>query len=299
VASISAPFDEQLRLHEEHVSTVVAAGVRTRYWTYGSPTHAATLVFVHGFRGDHHGLLSFAAELADDFYCVIPDVPGFGETEDFNGQATIDAYAQWLIDFVAASTRSTHAVVIGHSFGSIVVSAALASGLNPQQVVLINPIAKNALRGPRGLMTRLAIFYYWLGASLPEKLGLALLKNRAIVRIMSITMAKTSNKALRAWIHDQHDRYFSNFQSRKSVMQAFRTSVENDVSMFRAGLNRPLLLLVADRDDITDIATQLEFASTLPQAQIEVVSDVGHLVHYEAYGWAAERIRDYIGKNPQ
>ena len=57
-------------------------------------------------------------------------------------------------------------------------------------------------------MTRLAVLYYRAAAALPERAGFALLRNGAIVRVMSVTMAKTRSKSLRRWIHDQHDRYF-------------------------------------------------------------------------------------------
>src|SRR5690606_28050137 len=99
----------------------------------------------------------------------------------------------------------------GHSFGSIVTSAAVAGGLETPQLILVNPIGAPALEGPKGVMTRLAVFYYAMGARLPEKLGTALLRNRAIVRIMSVTMAKTKDAELRRFIHDQHDTYFSLF----------------------------------------------------------------------------------------
>ena len=49
-------------------------------------------------------------------------------------------------------------VLVGHSFGSIVVAATLADAgapdaLHPDAVVLVNPIGQPALRGPRGIMT--------------------------------------------------------------------------------------------------------------------------------------------------
>ena len=288
---IKAPFDDKLRQHPGQRREESVGDVDTAFWVYGPEAAATTVLLIHGFRGDHHGLESFAAELGTDFRCVIPDLPGFGESHDFPTAADVSAYAQWLVAFAAAIKGTTRLVAVGHSFGSIVVSAALEAGLVTDDVVLINPIAKNALKGPRAIMTRLAIFYYWFASVLPERLGFAVLRNSLIVRIMSVTMAKTSDAELRAWIHDQHDRYFSHFHSRKAVMQAFTTSVENDVSQYSSGLSRPVLILAADKDDITDIVSQRNFAATLPDVEFHEISGVGHLIHYEAYVWAATLIQ--------
>ena len=74
---------------------------------------------------------------------------------------------------------------------------------------------RQALEGPRGILTRLAVFYYWAGAKLPSALGDALLRSRLIVRVMSVSMAKTKDAELRRFVHDQHDTYFSRNGSKR------------------------------------------------------------------------------------
>lgn len=267
-------------------------GVETAWWDYGPNDRPVDLVMVHGFRGDHHGLEPFVAALGPHIRVLIPDLPGFGSTRGFAGTADIGAYASWLSSFF--STHASGATLLGHSFGSIVVAAARASGLSVRATVLANPIAANALQGPRGFMTKLAVAYYRLSARLPERWGYALLRNRAIVRVMSATMAKTTDKNLRRWIHDQHDEYFSVFDGRRAVLEAFQASVRNDVSQFAHGLTGPVLMIVADRDDITSLVRQRELASRLSDVSLHVVTNVGHLVHYEAADEAAEVIRDFL-----
>jgi len=275
-----------------HAHTGVIAGVDTAWWDFGPESRPVDLVMVHGFRGDHHGLEPFVAALGAGIRVLIPDLPGFGATRAFAGTADIDAYAKWLSAFCAA--HAPGAAVLGHSFGSIVVAAARAAGLAVSATVLVNPIAANALQGPRGLMTRLAVGYYTVSAKLPERWGYALLRNRAIVRVMSVTMAKTTDKELRRWIHGQHDEYFSVFDGRRSVLEAFQASVRNDVAQFAPGLTGPVLMIVADRDDITSLAQQRELAARLSEAKLHIVRNVGHLVHYEAADEAAEAIRQFL-----
>jgi pimeloyl-ACP methyl ester carboxylesterase len=292
--SPNSPFDAALAKIPTLPLQVVVSGVSTAYWVYEPAGATRTIVMVHGFRGDHHGLEPLVAEMPEPVRVIIPDLPGFGASSDFDGPATIDMYAEWLIAFVSVVAPERDTFVVGHSFGSIVVAAAIAAGLSSRSVALINPIAANALKGPRGIMTRLAVFYYQLAAWLPEKLGFALLRNSVIVRIMSVTMAKTKNPDLRAWIHDQHDRYFSHFNTREGVLSAFRTSVGTDVSMYVEALTLPLLLIVAERDDITALPQQMQLHERLPQSEIVVVPDVGHLVHYEAPDFAATAISRFM-----
>lgn len=273
--------------------TVDAGGVLTAYWEYGSADAATTIVAVHGFRGDHHGLEPVVAHLPGARW-IMPDLPGFGETGPIPGREhDLDAYADWLADFSAAVAPG--AVILGHSFGSIVASAAIARGLRTPRLVLVNPIGAPALEGPRGVLTRLAVFYYWAGARLPESLGTWLLRTPIIVRIMSIAMAKTRDKGLRRWIHNQHDRYFSGFSDRETLRQAFVTSVSHDVRESAGAIAVPTLLVAAVQDDITPIAAERRLREMFDDARLVEIDGVGHLIHYEKPREAAETIAEFLG----
>ncbi|MFD6055117.1 alpha/beta fold hydrolase [Agromyces sp. NPDC060279] len=274
----------------EHRTTVL--GSTTAWWEYGEPG-APVIVLVHGFRGDHHGLEPIVANLPG-FRIVSPDLPGFGESAPLDGPHDIAGYAAWLDAFVASLELDGAYTLLGHSFGSIVASATVAGGLRPERLVLVNPIGAPALEGPRGVMTRLAVAYYRAAAALPERAGFAVLKNRAIVRVMSVTMAKTRSRELRRFIHDQHDRYFSAFSDRDSLLEAFRASVSHDVREFAPQIDVPVLLIAAERDDITPLSAQHVLVQRFPDARLEVIPEVGHLIHYEAPGDAARRILGFV-----
>jgi pimeloyl-ACP methyl ester carboxylesterase len=271
---------------------VAVLGGTTAYWDYGPADAATTVIAVHGFRGEHHGLEPVVAHLPE-LRIISPDLPGFGETPPLPGRRhDLDAYADWLEAFVADVAPG--AVILGHSFGSIVVSAAVAGGLATPKVILVNPIGAPALEGPRGILTRLAVFYYWAGAKLPEGLGEALLRSGLVVRIMSVSMAKTRETELRRFIHDQHDTYFSRFADRDVLHDAFVASVSHDVSEFAAQIAQPTLLVAAQKDDITPIEAERVLAGIFPDAELVEIPEVGHLIHYETPAPAAEAIRRFL-----
>jgi len=267
-------------------------GGTTAYWVYGTDDAPTTIVAVHGFRGEHHGLEPVVAYL-EGVRVISPDLPGFGETAPLPGREhTLEAYAGWLRAFVAEVAPG--AVVLGHSFGSIVASAAVAGGLATPRLILVNPIGAPALAGPRGVLTRLAVFYYWAGAKLPRRLGEAVLRNRLIVRVMSVSMAKTRDKELRAFIHDQHDTYFSRFADRDVLHDAFVASVSHDVSEFAADITVPTLLVAAQQDDITPIEAERRLRGVFPDAVLVEIPEVGHLIHYETPQAAAEAVTAFL-----
>lgn len=290
--AVSSPYQALLERIPVVAHSVAVAGRNTAYWEYGSSTAPVTVVMVHGFRGDHHGLESVVAHLPE-LRVIAPDLPGFGSSAPLVGEHDIAGYARWLRNFLAALGIGD-AVILGHSFGTIIVAAALADGMPAPAAILVNPIAAPALSGPRGLLTRLAVFYYWLGARLPERLGFAVLRHRAIVRLMSVTMSKTRDRALRRWIHNQHDRYFSAFANRNVVLSAFRASVGTDVSHFADRIPTPVLLIAAERDDITPLAAQHLLVARFSAGTLHVLPEVGHLIHYEAPAAAAEQIRQFL-----
>ncbi|GAB3599086.1 alpha/beta fold hydrolase [Microbacterium tumbae] len=289
---MSSPYAERLsRLPVQRREVAVAEGT-TAYWEYGAPDATTTLIAVHGFRGDHHGLEPVLAFLPD-IRVISPDLPGFGETAPLPGGGhDLDRYAGWLIEFAGAVAPG--AVILGHSFGSIVVSAAVAAGLRTPRLILVNPIGAPALEGPKGILTRLAVLYYALGARLPARFGTALLRNRMIVRAMSVTMAKTRDPELRRFIHAQHDAYFSRFADRDVLKEAFVTSVSHDVREFAPLIDVPTLLIAAQEDDITPIDAERRLATLFPDAELVEIAGVGHLIHYETPAEAAGEIRRFL-----
>lgn len=293
----SDQFDTRSR-----ASSVDLGGCNVDYWTYEPVRVTAdtrTILVVHGFRGDHHGLLRVADQLPG-MRLIMPDLPGFGSSDAFSdGEHSVGRYGQFISDFMAALELGPETVLLGHSFGSIIASHFVAA--NPgavSRLILINPIAAPALEGPKGLMTKLAVFYYQAAARLPQALGLYLLRSRLIVRVMSIAMAKTRDKTLLQFIHGQHNAYFSAFANRESLLESFKASVGSNVSEVAAGLTLPVLLVAGEKDEIAMLPDQHKLAALLPDGTLDVIPGVGHLIHYETPEAAAGFIRRFLKDTP-
>lgn len=252
-----------------------------------------TIILIHGFRGTHNGLELIASHL-DGYATIIPDLPGFAEGDTLE-HYDLKSYVEWLHGFIAKQGSKKPPVLLGHSFGSIVSSAYAAKyGETIEKLVLVNPIGAPALEGPRGMFSKLAVFYYWLGTKLPESIAHQWLASKVIVDVMSQTMTKSKNKALRRYIFDQHRQYFSLFHSPRSVLEAFETSVSHNVREVAADIHVPTLLIAGDKDDITPIAKQKELVELFEDADLKIISGVGHLTHYETPDQIAAFVDDFI-----
>ncbi|MGG5174265.1 alpha/beta fold hydrolase [Pseudarthrobacter sp. J1763] len=293
----------QLAQRTQRHSLTLESGTEVAYWEYSpvvtdsSPESFVpkTILVIHGFRGDHHGL-ERVVDALPEYRFLMPDLPGFGESSAFTDRIhNIAGYVSFVEEFVSSLDLGPDTVLVGHSFGSIVASHFTAK--NPQALrplILINPIASPALEGPKGIMTRLAVGYYLAAARLPEAAGQAILRNKAIVRVMSVTMAKTRDAGLRRFIHGQHGAYFSAFANRTSLLESFKASVSTTVRQVAPQLKLPVLLIAGEKDEIATLDSQKVLLADLPNAELQVIPGVGHLIHYETPEAAANFIRRFL-----
>ncbi len=272
----------------------VIGGALTRWWEFGPADAEGTILAVHGFRGDHHGLQRIIDRLPA-YRVVSPDLPGFGESGPLPHRHTIRGYADWLVDFAAAtSARRRPFTILGHSFGTIVVAAALDRGLVPDRVILVNPIASPAMRGPKAAGAAITAAWYRAARILPERAGTAFLSAPWLVDLMSLLTTTTHDRGLRRWIKEEHRRYFSGFATRDSVVEGFEASISDHVGAHVAAFTAPTLLVAADRDQITRLDDVEALRTAIPDARLTVLGGVGHLIHYERPAEAAAAIRAFL-----
>ena len=255
-----------------------------------------TLVMIHGYRGNHRGLQAIAAGLTK-YRVIIPDLPGFGESEPLKTTHSIQAYSDWLYKFLGVLQLTDKAHLMGHSFGSLVVGF-YSTQHTPISVSLVNPVSSPALEGQRAALTNLTKLYYSLASALPNALGQWLLRSKLAVMVMSAVMAKTKQRTLRRWIHSQHLANFSDFANVAVATEGYEASISMDLSKLAGLISSPVLVVAATLDDITDIESQRRVSELYPNSTYREIQGVGHLVHYEAPDQAARFITEFLDNQP-
>lgn len=262
----------------------------TAIWHYPAKDSKGRLLFIHGFRGDHHGLSASAGALVD-YEVLIPDLPGYGKSSELESH-DLDSYGKWLRDLV--SELGPDIVVLGHSFGSLVVANAVSQGLNAKAIVLQNPITTRS-SDQRDLANRLARGFYDLAVT-TGRLGSAFLRSWLVVQVMSVAMATSKSRKLRRWIHDQHHRHFSTYRSDRVAHEGFTAASGSSVLDFADHIKIPTLLIAGENDMIAPLANQLKLQNLIPGSKLEVMTGVGHLTHYESAAEVAIAIDEFMGE---
>jgi pimeloyl-ACP methyl ester carboxylesterase len=263
----------------------------TRYWLYPAQNASAkTIVFIHGYRGNHRGLEAIAGALPD-LNVIIPDLPGFGLSTEFSSEHSIENYSLWLSGFISGLKLPQKPILLGHSFGSIICAAFAADSTEIEGLILENPVSAPALQGPSGGLTKISQAFFGLSNKLPLKTGLWLLKSWPMVRGMSIVMTKGKNPALRKWVHAQHDANFSDFASRRVAIEGYRASISHNVGEYAAKFRVPVLAIIGSKDDITSVKQQEQMLSSISTPASMVTLETGHLTHYEMPLQVAQNIR--------
>lgn len=249
---------------------------RTAIWRMPGENQEKIYLLVHGFRGDHHGLAAIAAGL-EKYPVLIPDLPGYGKSESIASH-DVEGYGLWLKNLI--DTQDAEVILLGHSFGTLVCSAAIAAGAKVEKLILVAPISTKSLT-QKDLANKLARWFYRVTQKLGS-LGEALQRSTLVVQAMSTVMATSKQSKLRRFIHSQHHKYFSNFESDKVIQEGFWSAANSSVLDFAKKLNLPTLVIAGEVDPIAQLAGQVELSKELSNCRLEVISGVGHLLHYEA-----------------
>ncbi|MCS3426429.1 alpha/beta fold hydrolase [Leucobacter aridicollis] len=282
-----------MQLEQVETTKVTVSGSLTTLFAYGDK-EGPTILAIHGFRGTHHGLEPLAQALAGFGYRVlVPDLPGAGDSSAMVGSHNAMSFGAWLGELTESLPVST--ILLGHSFGSVIVASAIAQGADHRSAVLVNPILKPPLTGPRRVATAATRAYYALAGRLPLRFGERLLASRLIAGVGGAIMTSTSDAGQRKWIRKEHRRHAGSFSSRAVVIESFIASTTTTVLDFADHLQRPVLLCGAGRDPLTPASVYNVEATGIQSGTFHVFPDRGHLLPFEEVDSISQLIANWDG----
>ncbi len=227
------------------------------------------LVFAHYFGGSTRSWVALVDELGAGFDCVVPDVPGFGDTPP-PAATSLGAYADWLID--TAGDAPWWAV--GHSMGGKIALAAAAKR-PPGLAGLILIASAPAFAQP---MT---------DAARAEALDAYANRGRATKQLED-TGSRLPPEVLKVAVDDEL----------RVAEPAWRwwleTGSRDDIAAATAAIDVPVLVLAGDRDEVMGPDVPRAIAAGLPRAELHILSDAGHLLPLERPDAVAERIAAFV-----
>jgi abhydrolase domain-containing protein 6 len=126
--------------------TLDVAGHRWTYaWSDDAPPGAPTVVMLHGYTGSKENWYPLAQRLRGRYRLLIPDLPGWGESERRNGEDYgFAAQAERVHAFVQARAPGAPVVLLGHSMGGGI--AAVEAARHPGDVRALGLLAAAGVR---------------------------------------------------------------------------------------------------------------------------------------------------------
>lgn len=126
--------------------SIQAAGHR---WVYAysddAPADAPTIVMLHGFTGSKENWYAVASLLEDDYRLLIPDLPGWGQSQRRRGDDYgFVAEAERVAAFIRTVSPGKPVVLLGHSMGGGI--APLVAAGHPELVSHVGMLAAAGVR---------------------------------------------------------------------------------------------------------------------------------------------------------
>lgn len=241
---------------------------------FGNPT-APRVLLLHGIPGWRGTWRGVAQRLAADAHVVAPDLLGFGESSELNGDFHASAQAEMVVALIRQlGGRPVH--LVGFDFGGP--AAVLAYGRAPELVASLTlaatnvftdteiPLALHLVRPPlvgdlfaRALFGRLGLSMMWLTAVAQRKrFGFA--RYREMLRFA---------------------------QGIRSTRRVFQASLRNLRSLYApvqatvASISVPCTVIWGDRDPFFSLAVGERTASEIPGATLVRLPGCGHFLPEE------------------
>jgi pimeloyl-ACP methyl ester carboxylesterase len=281
--------------HDDQLTVTTPDGIDLRVELLKSETGPddLTIVFVHGFCLDM-GTFHFQRRAFEGQYrMVFYDQPGHGRSGRLKkGEYTLEALAAGLASVIEATAPTGRIVLVGHSMGGMTIMA-LAEH-DPQLfadrvagVVLVSTSAGNLDQVTFGLPEVVARFRHPL---------MPLVRNAGKITVAMMDQARKASTDL-AWLLTRRygfgtDRpsptlvsYVEQMNSETSaevIARYLRTLYTHARVLALAALREvPVLVVCGDVDVLTPMAHSQEICQALPDAEMVVVENGGHVVLLE------------------
>lgn len=232
---------------------------------------APTVVMVHGFTGSKENWYPLAERLGGHYRLVIPDLPGWGESQRLDGaDYGFKAQAARLAAFLREVRRDGSPVVLlGHSMGGGIVAITAAD--HPELV------ARLGLIDAAGVRFRDNVFGTEV---LAGKNPFAVQDAASLQRYLDTVFHDRTTQPVIPWPASQAviDWRIAQAPFEQQVLDRIGRSDERFLPGERAALIRqPALLLWCRQDRVIDPSAMALYAEKMPQAMLISLDGCGHM----------------------
>jgi abhydrolase domain-containing protein 6 len=297
-ALLAIAMDPYRLVHAEYTRQRIAAALSRatievvgHRWVYAysndAPRDAPTIVMVHGFTGSKENWYLLAESLRGRYRLLIPDLPGWGESERKAGEDYgFVAQSDRLDAFVRAVSPGRPVVLLGHSMGGSIV--ALTAARHPRDV---GSVGLFAAAGVRFRDNQFGIDV------LAGKNPFGVEDEATLHRYLDILFHDEAAKPVIPWpatvgfiAHRRKDAAFE-----QSVLDRIGRGPERFLPGDEAAnIHQPALLLWCRQDAVIDPSAMALYAARMPQAAQVMLDGCGHMSIMERPDAVADAVKALI-----
>ena len=240
------------------------------------------ILFVHGFPLDHTMWRFQIAELAKDFRCIAPDLRGFGQSTVTEGKVTMEQFADDLAALLDALQITEPIVFCGLSMGGCIAWQFVRR--HAQRLKSLILCDTRAVPDP----PEVAANRLKLANDVVEQ-GPSIVANAMLPRLFAAETAQTQP----ALIDDLRQVILRT--NPHGIAAAARGMAERaDACPWLSSISVPSLVIVGEHDVISTAAEMRTIAAAIPQSQIEVLPNAGHMAPLENASMTNAAMRKFL-----
>lgn len=261
---------------------------RRRVTTYiARPELTPTIIFLHGFRGDHRGLIDLANTLVG-YRVIVPDLPGYGTSEPMATPHDFVHYSRWLTDFRKALGLHRY-VLAGHSYGaSLAIVHASRAPAGIDRLVLLTPVITAA-----SITSKLGEAYYQISRRLPPRLRRSWLANALLNRLTAELLTATRDRRLRKQII-RHEATNLRYVIPDIEIESFLGFYDTDFYTAAKKIHLPSFIIAAGQDRMTAPSFLRAYAAEFTAGIFQIIPSVGHFINAEKPRETAVAILEFL-----
>ena len=236
-----------------------------RIWGQSGPI----LVLLHGGYGSWMHFLKNVEELSKNFQVIVPDMPGFGESESLPKVPNLDEYAQTLVDALSSLTNGSNYNIVGFSFGSAIGSHMIkfaGDSVNRLTLVGYNRTGNMPFKRPKMLS--------WRAAKTEEELNTTQRHNLSVMMIHK--QEKIDDMAIN----------LQTLNTKRAKVRSLEIVASHDLPNRILNISQPIDIIWGEFDvtlinGIDDAQNRMK--ELIPDVKFHIIQNSGHWIQFEEY----------------
>ena len=225
-----------------------------------------SIIFLHGWGASSKIFQPFYHYFKTEFSTYFLDLPGFGDSP-IERPMNLNDYACFVCDFTK-SKNIAKPIIVGHSFGGAV--AAKLAIIHPEILSKLILVGASAVRQPRRIIKLAKKLADLLKPLMPCELRMWILE---LLNLDKTDWAQIESPILK---------------------ESFKNVINEDLSPYLPQIKSPTLVIWGENDIVTPLKEGTLIAKLIPNAQLSLIKNAGHMVFLEKPNEFVKLIKEFI-----